>query len=108
MNELFRVNCKTDYSVALHTVLLPTKILGILTYDRLFIFYEDRFEMRKGDEVIITIPYANIVQDKTGPINKGGIIVCFRDVGRTPSQASLSILKLSPEDRDKILDIIKR
>lgn len=109
MNELFRVDCKTDYEPAWYDFFVPNSILGIITYKRTFVFYDDRFEIRKGDDIVLTVPYADIIQEKTIALNKTAILVCCKGAGEIKSlNLNVSILKLSTEDRDKILSIIKK
>ena len=101
MNELFRVNCKTDYNTAWHDY------LGLFVKST-FIFYEDKFEIHQKGKLILTVPYENFIEKQTDALYADSLMICCKNISRFSSEAHIIIRKITTEDRYKILSIIKK
>ena len=112
MNELFRVECRTNYLKYDVFNFFFSFFLGwygsIFGFKCVFVFYEDRFDIYRKDKLFMSVPYSSVVQEKTIPLGTRALNICCIGIGRFPNEELyISIIRQKKEDRDKIYNIIK-
>ena len=111
MNELLRVECKTDFNtmdVIDDIVVFATPFWGRILIPRkhLFVFYEDRFEIYRKDKLMKTVMYSDIILEKTIIANARGVAFFIRSEKSPTGDYEISMAWITPEQKKKILEIV--